>query len=297
MVGVAGVRAGPALGRHRLGVGPAAAAADRDLDAVVALFDAAGRFADRLPKACPAVFLDHLLGQQIPGDTLAPQAPTSDGVRLMTAHAAKGLEFDVVVVAGVQEGRVARPAHARVAARCRATRRPRSGSAEPTAPQSLNAQLGEERRLFYVAVTRARRLLVVTAVRAEDQQPSRFLDELAPVDTDERPLTRLSRGLDFPSVVAELRAVVTHDTDTDAVRRAPRPRSCAGWRLLASGGPTQPSGMASSRCRTTRRWRATTRRCGFRRPSWKASSAVGCAGCLSPQEGRPRIRRRKESAR
>ncbi len=91
-------------GAVALGVGPAAAAADRDLDAVVALFDAAGRFADRLPKAGPEVFLDHLLGQQIPGDTLAPQAPTADGVRLMTAHAAKGLEFDVVVVAGVQEG-------------------------------------------------------------------------------------------------------------------------------------------------------------------------------------------------
>ncbi|HEY0871451.1 MAG TPA: ATP-dependent helicase, partial [Acidothermaceae bacterium] len=89
----------PRLSSLALSGGPGSAAADRDLDAAVALFDAAARFADRLPKAGPSVFLDHLLGQQIPGDTLAPQAPTADGVRLMTAHAAKGLEWDVVVVA------------------------------------------------------------------------------------------------------------------------------------------------------------------------------------------------------
>ena len=62
--------------------GPGSAAADRDLDAVVALFDVAARFADRLPKAGPDVFLDHLLGQQIPGDTLgaaAPRAPKACG--------------------------------------------------------------------------------------------------------------------------------------------------------------------------------------------------------------------------
>ena len=219
-------------GAAALGAGPAAAAADRDLDAVVALFDAAARFADRLPKAGPAVFLDHLLGQEIPGDTLAPRAPTSDGVRLMTAHAAKGLEFDVVVVAGVQEGvwpdlRM-RGSLLGVEQLVDVVR----GSADATAPQTLNAQLAEERRLFYVAVTRARRLLVVTAVRAEDQQPSRFLDELAPVDADERLLTRLSRGLDLPSVVAELRAVVTRD-DNNAVRQR---AAAAQLRRLAAAG-------------------------------------------------------------
>ncbi|HEX7106478.1 MAG TPA: ATP-dependent DNA helicase [Acidothermaceae bacterium] len=231
-------------GAVALGAGPAAAAADRELDAVVALFDAAGRFADRLPKAGPEVFLDHLLGQQIPGDTLAPQAPTSDGVRLMTAHAAKGLEFDVVIVAGVQEGvwpdLRARGSLLGVEQLVDVV----AGSAEPNAPQALTAQLAEERRLFYVAVTRARRLLVVTAVRAEDQQPSRFLDELAPVDADDRPLTRLSRGLDLPSVVAELRAVVARDDDM--VRRR---AAAAQLRRLAAAGvrgadPAQWYGLA-----------------------------------------------------
>ena len=84
--------------------GPAGEAADRDLDAVVALFDAAARFVDRLPGAGPEVFLDHLLGQQIPGDTRGRAGAADDAVRLLTAHAAKGLEWDLVCVAGVQEG-------------------------------------------------------------------------------------------------------------------------------------------------------------------------------------------------
>ena len=80
-------------------------AADRDLDAVVALFDTAARFCDRLPGAGPEVFLDHLLGQQIPGDEPAVARRSADeAVQVLTAHASKGLEWDVVCVAGVQEG-------------------------------------------------------------------------------------------------------------------------------------------------------------------------------------------------
>jgi superfamily I DNA/RNA helicase len=80
------------------------ATADRDLDAVMALFDAAARFTDRLPGARIEAFLDHLLDQQLPSDTLAPVADQGEAVRILTAHAAKGLEWDYVVVAGVQEG-------------------------------------------------------------------------------------------------------------------------------------------------------------------------------------------------
>jgi superfamily I DNA/RNA helicase/RecB family exonuclease len=206
------------LSRLALADEPGSASADRDLDAVVALFDVAARFADRLPKAGPAVFLDHLLGQQIPGDTLAPQAPSADGVRLMTAHAAKGLEWDVVVVAGVQEGvwpdlrgRGSLLGSQELVDVLAAGGESIDDSVEHL--QTIAARLAEERRLFYVAVTRARRELVATAVRADDQQPSRFLDELVPRESehgDERPLTRVPRGLDLAALVAELRAVVTN---------------------------------------------------------------------------------------
>ena len=73
--------------RAALAGGPAAAAADGDLDAVVALFDAAARFVDRLPGEGPAGFLEHLRGQQIPAQTLpsiAPpgrRSPADDGTR------------------------------------------------------------------------------------------------------------------------------------------------------------------------------------------------------------------------
>src|SRR4029450_2862691 len=76
----------------------------RDLDAMVVLFDAAARFVDRLPGARTEVFLDHVLGQDLPADSIAPSADRGEAVRLLTAHAAKGLEGDVVGMAGVQEG-------------------------------------------------------------------------------------------------------------------------------------------------------------------------------------------------
>ena len=83
--------------------GPAGAAADRDLDAVLALFDKAAHFADTMPPGSPGLFADSLAGQEIAGDTLAERAVRDDCVRVLTAHRAKGLEWDVVVVAGVQE--------------------------------------------------------------------------------------------------------------------------------------------------------------------------------------------------
>ncbi len=79
--------------------GTRGAAADRDLDAVVALFDHAARFVDRLPQAGPELFVDNIASQEIAGDTLAEQAPEGEAVRILTAHRSKGLEWDVVVVA------------------------------------------------------------------------------------------------------------------------------------------------------------------------------------------------------
>lgn len=167
-----------------------AAAADRDLDAIMVLFDAAARFVDRLPGARTEVFLDHVYGQDLPADTLAPTADRGDAVRLLTAHAAKGLEWDVVVVAGVQEGvwpdlrlRGSLLGSERLvdAAAGRATP---AGVAAALVGQG-SALLDEERRLFYVATTRARRRLLVTAVASGtvggadgEEQPSRFLHEL-----------------------------------------------------------------------------------------------------------------------
>ncbi|MEW2472902.1 ATP-dependent DNA helicase [Micromonospora gifhornensis] len=172
-----------------------AEAADRDLDAVMVLFDAAARFTDRLPGARTEVFLDHVLGQELPADTLAPTADRGDAVRLLTAHAAKGLEWDLVAVAGVQEGvwpdlrlRGSLLGSERLVD-VLAGRADGAGTVATMVGQT-SALLDEERRLFHVAVTRARHRLLVSAVASasvggddHDEQPSRFLYELGPGDT------------------------------------------------------------------------------------------------------------------
>ncbi|HEY6740270.1 MAG TPA: ATP-dependent DNA helicase, partial [Actinopolymorphaceae bacterium] len=199
--------------------GPGAAAADRDLDAVTAMFDAVARFVDRLPAAGPAVFLDHLLGQEIPADSLAPRAPEGDAVTLLTAHASKGLEWDVVAVAGVQDG-IWPDLRLRGSLLGSESLVDTASGADLAPVIVINRLMAEERRLFYVAVTRARRRLLVSAVSAEEDQPSRFLDELLPYDGDERPYTKVPRGLDLSSIVAELRSVVCDRRIPDVRRKA-----------------------------------------------------------------------------
>ena len=76
--------------------GPAGRAADRDLDVVVALFELAARSSDRLERRGLSAFLDELQAQQIPADTLADQGTQGEGVRVLTAHRSKGLEWQVV---------------------------------------------------------------------------------------------------------------------------------------------------------------------------------------------------------
>ncbi|SCG36211.1 Superfamily I DNA or RNA helicase [Micromonospora echinaurantiaca] len=170
-----------------------AEAADRDLDAVMVLFDAAARFTDRLPGARTEVFLDHVLGQDLPADTLAPTADRGDAVRLLTAHAAKGLEWDLVAVAGVQEGvwpDLRLRGSLLGAERLVDVLAGRSGGGSvATLVGQTSALLDEERRLFHVAVTRARHRLLVSAVASaavggddHEEQPSRFLYELGPTD-------------------------------------------------------------------------------------------------------------------
>ena len=107
-------------------------------------------------------FLATLAAQQIPADTLAEQGVRGDAVRLLTAHRSKGLEWRLVVVAHVQED--GWPDLRRRATLLQADRIGVHGLAEPTTTRTL---LADERRLFYVACTRARERLVVTAVQVE----------------------------------------------------------------------------------------------------------------------------------
>ncbi|MFQ5743700.1 MAG: ATP-dependent helicase [Acidobacteriota bacterium] len=88
---------------------------------------------------------------------------STGGVRLMTVHAAKGLEFEVVFLCGMEEGLF------------------------PHASALAEGQVEEERRLCYVGMTRARRRLLLSAAhsrrlygRERWQEPSRFIAEINP---------------------------------------------------------------------------------------------------------------------
>ncbi|HYH33640.1 MAG TPA: PD-(D/E)XK nuclease family protein, partial [Nocardioides sp.] len=201
--------------------GLAARLAHRDLDAVGALFDAAERAEDQREHTSVAAFLDTLRAQQIPADTLAERGVRDDAVRLMTAHRAKGLEWPLVVVAHVQEDTW--PDLRRRATLLRADRIGVDGVVPPTSTREL---LADERRLFYVACTRATRRLVVTAVASTDdegEQPSRFLEELFPDDDGHRVQHvpgRPRRPLSLPGLVAELRRTVADPDQPAALRQA-----------------------------------------------------------------------------
>ncbi|MCU1670383.1 MAG: uvrD3 [Blastococcus sp.] len=204
--------------------GPSGAVADRDLDAVVALFDAAAGFVDRLPSADVRAFVAHLSAQELPADSGSARAAAGETVRLLTAHAAKGLEWDLVCVAGVQEG-VWPDLRERTSLLGTEELVERASGIDGRAVDRRTLALAEERRLFYVACTRARRRLVVTAVEGAldgadaGATASRFLDLVAPPPEDGRPLTELPRSLTLPALVADLRRAVT-DPETPPDRRA-----------------------------------------------------------------------------
>jgi len=116
----------------------------------------------------------------------ADRGEPGNAVRLMSLHAAKGLEFPIVFIVGLEDGLL-----------------PHEASIE-------EGRLDEERRLFYVGITRARHLLTLSHARQARRwgelqrlQPSRFLDEL--------PADDLLRDGDNNPAHAEIRQQRTQD--------------------------------------------------------------------------------------
>ena len=163
-----------------------------------------------------ANFLATLVAQQIPGDTLAERGVRGAAVRLLTAHRAKGLEWRLVVVAHVQQD-----GWPDLRRRTSLLQADRIGPTAWCPAVSTRELLTEERRLFYVACTRARQRLVVTAVESADddgEQPSRFLAELAdpPVHHSGRP----PRPLSMAGLVSDLRQHLADPDTSPALREA-----------------------------------------------------------------------------
>ncbi len=135
--------------------------AEARIENLMELVSAAGEYEGRDPEASLGGFVDRL--------SLLSEADEEDGAKkedarvwLMSMHAAKGLEFPIVIVAGLEEGLF---------------------------PHSRALQneddIEEERRICYVCITRAReRLILTSAARRrifgeyQSTEPSRFLDEV-----------------------------------------------------------------------------------------------------------------------
>lgn len=199
--------------------------ANRDLDAVCALFDLAARGEEAHGHRSVSAFVAELDDQQIPADSLAEHGVRGDAVRLMTAHRSKGLEWELVAVCQVQEG-----SWPDTRVRSSLLEPDRIGArADELLPRPTVASLvREERRLFYVACTRARRRLVVTAVRSElddGDQPSRFLRQLGV--EPEHVLGRPEHPLSLAGMVAGLRRLVCDPATADDVRHAAADRLAA----------------------------------------------------------------------
>lgn len=223
--------------------GPGGEQADRDLDAMLALFEAAESFADNLPSAGVTAFVEHIAALQVPRDSRA-QAVRDEAVTICSAHAAVGREWDVVAVPGVLDG-------------LWPSLRPRGSilstgalvdlldGLDPDAVDTVArgaVALADERRLLLVACSRARRRLLVSAVEdgSGEAAPSRFVGELAAAtgrgtDADEPEALPVDPGVDrvlaLPSLVAALRAEVLAGVDGDDGE--PSPRTVAAADLLA----------------------------------------------------------------
>jgi DNA helicase-2/ATP-dependent DNA helicase PcrA len=133
--------------------------AEARIENLMELVSAAGEYESREPEATLGGFVDRL--------SLLSEADEAEGaaearVWLMSMHAAKGLEFPLVIVAGLEEGLF-----------------PHARSAED------QEEIEEERRIFYVCITRARERLVLSGAARrrvfgeyQSSQASRFLDEI-----------------------------------------------------------------------------------------------------------------------
>ena len=176
-----GVKIADAWQATALRGGSRGAAADRDLDAMVALFDSAARHIDRMPGSHPKSFLSEIAQENIVTDLITAKGVRPDVVNLLTVHSVKGLQYKRVFVAGVQEGIWPNlKERSTLLGAERLVERERHGEEQSVAAltrMTADSLSEDEKRLFHVATTRATEELHLTAITREDDSPSQyFLD-------------------------------------------------------------------------------------------------------------------------
>ncbi len=198
--------------RQALRGGTRGAAADRDLDAMMQLFEAARRFAERFPHSKADSFIRQISQENILGDVITAQAQRPDVVEILTAHAAKGREWEIVAIAGLQEGTWPNlRQRGSLLGSERLVDRLRHGDLARKELEMVSASglVEDERRLLHVAVTRANSQLLVTAVEKDDDEPSAYFEEIVAKisgdsDTDQS-ITKVPRPITPAALVSTLR--------------------------------------------------------------------------------------------
>ncbi len=190
------------------GTGAEARRADRDLDAVVGLFQAAERYVDQFPGASALSFAHYMEAQDLPMDFLASTARHEGSVSVLTPATAAGQEWDAVIIAGLQDGVWPNTRLRGQLLGAGDLADVASGRGTIADRRSRIAEVRQdELRSFATAVSRARRTVIGVAVASDDAQPSDFLDILSPwreLDTT-RPLTDVPPPITATALVARLR--------------------------------------------------------------------------------------------
>jgi superfamily I DNA/RNA helicase/RecB family exonuclease len=144
--------------------GPAGARATRDLEAVTALFDITDQYVSRTPGASLRGLIEHVAALQLTSVHAEPVS-TAEQVRVLSAHAALGHEWDLVVIAGLQDGLWPNTVPRGGVLGTQRLLDALDGVAEDASVRA--PLLAEERRLLVAAMGRARRRLLVTAIDSD----------------------------------------------------------------------------------------------------------------------------------
>jgi superfamily I DNA/RNA helicase/RecB family exonuclease len=202
--------------QQALGAGLTSAEANTNLDGILALFTSAKRFVERRPGTPASVFLADVLDADVPEDTLAPQ-PSADAVLVTTPSGTLGREFDIVVIAGLQEG--AWP-NTRL-------RNSLLGAGDLIAAvrglddapvDARKLVLDDELRIFALAASRAKRQVILSAVANEDEAAS-VLFSFLPPDTPQLDSSALP-PLSLRGLTGRLRRDLVDERRSPADRRA-----------------------------------------------------------------------------
>ena len=210
------------LQQQALGFGTQSTRAHRDLDAICSLFDLANRFVARGRGKDLTNFLDEIEAQEIPAEALAENDVRNDSVRLLTAHRSKGLQWKYVVVAGAQE-----ELWPDLRQHQTLLQSDRIGPNIELMPLTMRELLAQERRLFYVALTRAMQTLLITAtdtsVRDDGVSPTRFVTDIVQA-MPHVAVTHISgrpkRPLSPEGVIANLRRTLSSPDTSEALKLA-----------------------------------------------------------------------------